>query len=137
MDGIILLDIDGVMVRTKSWETDDVHTDGFVKFTPIAIRKLNEILNETGFDIVLTSSRRYTHDIVQMNEFFKTRGIEGQIIYYLPLYDLDLRYSRYDEVIRFIMKHRPEHYLVIDDDRSLAKLSNDKWLKTDPMVGLI
>lgn len=137
MDNVILLDLDGVMITTKPWESDFNLADDFAEFNPKAVIKLNQLLKETGFDIVLTSARRYAHDIEQMNEFFKTRGIEGNIIGYLPLYDVNLRYSRYDEVMRFIMKHRPEHYMIIDDDKSLAKFGNDKWLKTDPMIGLI
>lgn len=137
MDNIVLLDLDGVLITTKPWESDQLLEDGFAEFNKRAVNKLNEYLESTGYDIVLTSTRRYTIEIDQMNEFFKVRGINGQIIDYLPLYDLDLRYSRYDEVIRFIMKHRPENYLVIDDDKSLAKLGNDKWIKTDPMIGLV
>lgn len=137
MDNVIILDLDGVMITTKPWESDFILADDFAEFNQKAVAKLNQLLQETGYDIVLSSARRYAHDIDQMNEFFKTRGIEGQIIEYLPLYDRNLMYSRYDEVMRFIMKHRPEHYLVIDDDKSLAKLGNDKWLKTDPMIGLI
>jgi len=136
MDNVILLDLDGVLITTKPWESDVIIEDGFAQFNEKSVAKLNEYLESTGYDIVLTSSRRYTTEIDQMNEFFKARGIKGQIIQYLPLYDLDLRYSRYDEVMRFIMKHRPENYLVIDDDKSLAKLGNNKWIKTDPMIGL-
>jgi diphthamide synthase subunit DPH2 len=137
MDNVILLDLDGVMITTKPWESDFILADDFAEFNPRAVAKLNQLLKETGFDIVLTSTRRYVHDIDQMNEFFKTRGIEGKIIEYLPLYDRNLRYSRYDEVTRFLMKHRPNNYLVIDDDRSVARLGYDKLMLTDPMIGLI
>jgi hypothetical protein len=136
MDNIILLDLDGVMITTKSWESDFILSDNFAEFNPKAVIKLNQLLKETGYNIILTSARRYVHDIDQMNSFFKTRGIEGKIIEYLPLYDLNLRYSRFDEVMRFIQKYRPENYLVIDDDKSLWQLGNDKWIKTDSMIGL-
>jgi DNA-binding LacI/PurR family transcriptional regulator len=137
MDNVILLDLDGVMITTKPWESDFILADDFAEFNPKAVTKLNQLLQETGYDIVLSSARRYAHDIDQMNEFFKTRGIEGQIIDYLPLYDLNLRYSRYDEVTRFLMKYRPNNYIVIDDDRSVANLGYDKLMLTDPMIGLI
>ncbi len=136
MDNVILLDLDGVMITTKPWESDFILADDFAEFNPKAVAKLNQILKETGYDIVLTSARRYAYDIDQMNEFFKTRGIEGTIIDYLPLYDLGLRYSRFDEVMRFIQKYRPNNYLVIDDDKSLNKLGGDKLILTDPMIGL-
>ncbi len=136
MDNIILLDLDGVLITTKPWESDHLLEDGFAEFNKKSVDKLNEILVETGYDIVLTSTRRYSVDIDTMNEFFKTRGIKGQIIDYLPLYDLGLRYSRFDEVMRFIQKYRPENYLAIDDDKSLNKLGGDKLILTDPMIGL-
>lgn len=137
MDNIILLDLDGVMITTKPWESDFILADGFAHFNPKAVAKLNDIIEETGYDIVLTSARRYAHDIDQMNEFFKTRGIIGQIIDYLPLYDVNLRYSRYLEVSKFLMQHRPNNYIVIDDDRSVARLGYDNLMLTDPMIGLI
>ncbi len=136
MDNVILLDLDGVMITTKPWESDFILADDFAEFNPRAVTKLNQLLKETGYDIVLTSARRYVHDIDQMNEFFKTRGIEGHIIDYLPLYDLGLRYSRFYEVMRFIQKYRPNNYLVIDDDKSLNKLGGEKLILTDPMIGL-
>lgn len=136
MDNIILLDLDGVMIPTKPWESDTLLEDGFAEFKKKSVDKLNEYLDSTKYDIVLTSARRYSVEIEVMNEYFKTRGIKGQIIDYLPLYDLDLRYSRYYEVMRFLMKYRPENYLVIDDDKSLVKLSSN-WIQTDPMIGLI
>lgn len=137
MDNVILLDLDGVMITTKPWESDFILADDFAEFNPRAIAKLNQLLKETGYDIVLTSARRYVHDIDQMNEFFKTRGIEGQIIDYLPLYDVNLRYSRFDEVMRFLQKHRPNNYLMIDDDKSMSKFGFEKLIQTDPMIGLI
>lgn len=137
MDNVILLDLDGVLIINKSWKVNEFLEDGFAGFKSQSVTKLNKLLKETGYDIVLTSARRYNFSIEEMNELFKTRGVEGKIIDYLPLYDLDLRYSRYDEVIRFIMKHRPEHYLIIDDDKSLSRLRNGKWIQTDPMIGLI
>ena len=137
MDNVILLDLDGVMITTKPWESDFILADDFAEFNPRAVTKLNQLLKETGYDIVLTSARRYVHDIDQMNEFFKTRGIEGQIIDYLPLYDVNLRYSRFDEVMRFLQKHRPNNYLMIDDDKSMSKFGFEKLIQTDPMIGLV
>lgn len=137
MDNVILLDLDGVMITTKPWESDFILADDFAEFNPRAVVKLNQLLKETGYDIVLTSARRYVHDIDQMNEFFKTRGIEGQIIDYLPLYDVNLRYSRFDEVMRYLQKHRPNNYLMIDDDKSMNRFGTDNLILTDPMIGLI
>lgn len=136
MDNVILLDLDGVLITTKSWESDFLLEDGFAEFNQKSVNKLNEYLETFNYDIVLTSARRYTTTIEVMNEYFKTRGIKGTIIAYIPLYDLGLRYSRYDEVLRFLMKYRPINYLVIDDDKSLVKLGDSNWVKTDPMIGL-
>lgn len=140
MDNVILLDLDGVMITTKPWESDFLLEDGFAQFSEKAVIKLNKLLEETGYDIVLTSARRYSVSIDEMNEFFKTRGINGTIIEYLPLYNLDLRWDRYNEIIAFLLLNRPENYLIIDDDKSLAKLNSfvgEKWIKTDPMIGLV
>lgn len=134
MDNLIFLDLDGVMITTKSWQSDIILADGFAEFNHNSVKKLNELLIETGYDIVLSSARRYSNTLEEMNEFFKTRGILGHIIDFIPLYDLNERYSRYQEIMKYVMKHRPENYLVLDDDRSLGSFG-DRFIKTDPMIG--
>ncbi len=139
MDNIILLDLDGVLITTKPWESDHLLEDGFAEFNKKSVDKLNEILDETGYDIVLTSARRYSVDIDKMNEFFKTRGIKGQIIGYNRLFDLDLKWDRAKQIMAFLMLHRPDNYLIIDDDKSIGRMNSslcEKWIKTDPMIGL-
>ena len=140
LDNVILLDLDGVLITTKPWESDVLLEDGFADFKKKSVEKLNEIIAETGYDIVLSSARRYTTSIEEMNAIFKRRGINGTIREYLPLYDLNLRYNRYMEIILFLIKYRPINYLIIDDDKSLSRLNDygiERWIKTDPMVGLI
>lgn len=137
MDNVILLDLDGVMITTKPWKSDFNLADNFAEFNPKAVYKLNQLLKETGYDIVLSSARRYNYDIDKMNEFFKTRGIEGNIIGYLPLVDRNLMHSRYYEILQFLFANRCENYLIIDDDKSLNKLHDKSLILTDPMIGLI
>ena len=140
LDNVILLDLDGVLISSKPWESNVLLEDGFADFNKKSVEKLNEILAETGYDIVLSSARRYTTSIEEMNAIFKRRGINGTIREYLPLYDLNLRYNRYMEIILFLIKYRPSNYLIIDDDKTLSRLNNygiERWIKTDPMVGLI
>lgn len=137
MDNIILLDLDGVLIISKPWLPDVLLNDGFAQFNDKSVERLNKIIEDTKYRIILSSNRRYSISIDEMNTFFKTRGVISEIIDYLPLYDLDLRLKRCDEIKMFIEKHNPINYLIIDDDKSIAKLNSDKWIKTDPMIGLL
>src|SRR6478609_7143668 len=71
MDKVILLDLDGVMIPSKPWKANEILDDSFDMFKSQSVSKLNQLLKETGYDIVLSSARRYNHSIDEMNAFFK------------------------------------------------------------------
>jgi len=136
LDNIILLDLDGVLITTPSWKKDNIHDDGYSNFNPICVDKLNEILDETGYDLVLSSARRMWIDIDQMNVYFKNRGIKKSIIAYVPEYDV---ITRKEEIECFLNEYKPNNYLIIDDDKSLSDLKEEiknKWIQTYFMIGL-
>jgi len=136
IDNIVILDLDGVLITTPPWKRDARHEDGYSDFNPICVNKLNEILEETGYDIVLSSTRRIWVDIDQMNLYFENRGILKSIISYIPLYDV---VSRKEEIELFLTEYEPNNYIIIDDDKSLSDLSEEiksKWIQTEFLIGL-
>jgi len=136
IDEVIIFDIDGVVITTPSWKSDIIHDDGYSDFNPKCVKNLNETLADTGYDIVLSSSRRKNVDIDQMNIYFKNRGIKANIVAYVPEYNVK---TRREEIEMFIEEYKPINYLIMDDDKSLSDLKEEiktKWIQTYPMIGL-
>lgn len=142
MNNIILLDLDGVLIIHAPWRRMEFHEDGFNDFDRVCVDNLNCILNETGYDIVLSSARRTVVDIDQMNIYFRARGINKEIIAYVPNYNEDESKpwkNRRQEIELFLEEHKPKNYLIIDDDKSLSdakKEIKDNWIQTYLTGGL-
>ncbi len=139
MDNIILLDLDGVLIKSATWREDDIHEDGYSDFDSTCVKNLNNIIDKTGYNLVLSSSRRENVSIDQMNEYFKRRGVSKSIKAYVPMYDIELRISRRQEIEMFLDEYKPKNYLIIDDDKSLLDASEEiksNWIQTNSMIGL-
>jgi len=139
MDNIVILDLDGVLIPTYPWKPDKIHEDGYSDFNSICVTNLNRILKDTGYDIVLSSTRRKRVDIDTMNEYFKNRGVLKPIKLYVPDYDDGKRLSRREEIERFLEEYQPENYLILDDDKSLSGASEEiksNWIQTYMAIGL-
>lgn len=94
MRNVIFLDIDGVICLQKQWGSrknnkGKKYNRKYDLFDPKAIRALNKILQESGAEIVLSSTWRIHYSIEEMNELFSERGIKGQITDYTPLFETD------------------------------------------------
>lgn len=68
MDDIILLDLDGVLITDGNWKANDIHEDGYSDFNCECVIKFNELVEELGYSIVLSSDRRRGVSIEKMNE---------------------------------------------------------------------
>ena len=141
MDNIILLDLDGVLITTVPWESDKMHEDGYSDFNSICVTNLNRILKDTGYNIVMSSTRRRHTDIDKMNEYFKARGVDKEIVLYVPDYNVkgERFLTRREEIERFLEEHQPKNYLILDDDKSLSGASEEiqsNWIQTYLMTGL-
>lgn len=139
MDNILLLDLDGVLIPFVPWVPDKLHEDGYSDFDPKCVENLNKLLDKTGFDIVLSSTRRLQVDIDQMNTYFERRGVKKKIIAYVPNYNTEtIWYNRRREIERFLEEEEPNHYLILDDDKSLLDADfeiQSSWIQTYPMFG--
>lgn len=141
MDNIVLLDLDGVLITTQVGLKDKMHEDGYSDFNPICVANLNKILKDTGYDIVLSSMRRTKVDIDLMNKYFEARGVAKPIIAYTQDWAAtnSIYYTRRREIELFLEEHKPNNYLILDDDKSLSGASEeikDNWIQTQMMTGL-
>ena len=134
---LLLLDIDGVMVKAASWKKVESMEDGFYSFIPKATESLRDLISKTGASIVLTSSHKSTYSLYKWKQIFKNRGIETKID---KLEDNPQRLSRKDEILRWIEKKgKNKDFVIIDDDKSLHDLPielKNKVVFTNPYIGL-
>ena len=71
----LFLDIDGVMVQAKPWQTPTLLEDGFPIFSKVAVISLNKIVSRFNPNVVLTTSHRNRYDINEWKNIFQRRGI--------------------------------------------------------------
>jgi hypothetical protein len=134
----ILLDIDGVMLPAKSWQSPAFLEDGFPAFTLNAVRSLNTIIQNTNATIVLTTSHKDRFDNLQWSTIFSQRGITAKI--QKCEYAQEVGVSRADLVLSWLEANPSlENFVIIDDDKSLNDLpSNVKQhlIMTSSYIGL-
>jgi hypothetical protein len=138
---LILLDIDGVMVKAQSWSQPEKLVDGFSQFLPNAVFNLNRILNETKASILLTTSHRNTYTEQQWVDIFRSRGVDVPSISMLPHdYDTLRPITRADEILRWSKtSENNDDFVIIDDDSSLNDLPDhikSKCVITRGLIGL-
>jgi hypothetical protein len=149
---ILILDHDGVICLADNWggrfkkkgfdsnpETPlDIRNDDFDKK---AVKILNEIVEETGCEIVTSSDWKRQGTLKQMQEMYITRGIKppiGMTDFFKNLlndgkvpghfeftFDNSLEIERSCEILHWLSEH-PEvtHWVAVDD---LDMTLNDSW----------
>ena len=116
----IILDIDGVLITTPMWKPDKMHADGYSDFCEKCVQNLNKLTEGIDTKIIISSSRRKGKTLEELKTILANRTITAPVFDALP-FDDGVK-SRCDEVIGYITENKLEHYLIIDDDKSLAEL---------------
>lgn len=134
---LIFLDIDGVMVPAKSWESPRLLSDGFPEFSTKATGVLQGLISKDT-TVMLTTSHKSRFNNEEWKAIFQRRGITVHNIQSLGQYDLGV--SRKDEILNWVHSNTlPPDFVIIDDDMSLNGLPpflKDNLILTSPMVGL-
>ena len=133
----IFLDIDGVMVPAKGWQSPELLNDGFPAFSNKATRVLQSLITQDA-TIMLTTSHKSNYTLDEWKAIFNKRGINVEIIESLGNNVDNL--SRKDEIIKWFNIHNNiNEFVIIDDDKSLNSLPDNlkkNLVLTNPMVGL-
>lgn len=135
MKNVIILDLDGVLITTPSWRSDEFEIDGYSKFNSMAIDNFNMLTDGLNFDceLWLISDRRRGKNLEQFNEIFKNRNINKSINGLVPVYGY---ISRREELKNFFSENKIDNYVLIDDDNSLEGLKDkSSWIKTKSLIG--
>lgn len=149
---VIFLDIDGVL-NTKWWYTQmDRNTPrdkyGYA-FDPNAVANLQKIIDETGADIVISSSWK-SFGLAELEEMWQDRALPGKLIGITPnsvsdemlltadLDHMELFSIRGMEIKEWMTKHgkRVSHYVIIDDMDNMLPEQQSHFVQTNSEVGI-
>ena len=152
MRKVIFLDIDGVL-NTKYWYTQmDRNTPkdkyGYA-FDPNSVVNLKKILDETGADIVISSSWKCM-GLSQLEEMWEERSLPGKIIGITPnsvsdelllnadIDNMELFHIRGTEIREWLRKNSKHvsHYAILDDMDNVLPEQQDHFVWIDPDIGI-
>jgi len=149
----IFLDIDGVLAthkqymmnRKKFWDKNPIAKDTRMPypFDPKCVKVFNEILDETGADIVLSSDWKMHFNLEELDTIFKFNGVNKSPID-ITTNDVvsfgNLVRNRAYQIGEYIQSHNITNYVVIDDLNISSYMSitndEDKFVLTSDFEGL-
>ena len=148
MRKIIFLDIDGVL-NTKFWYGQGKKDKYGPTFDPTAVANLKKILDETGADIVISSSWK-SFGLSMLQRMWKYRNLPSKIIDVTPdclddemllhvdLDNVDLLYNRGCEIKVWLKKHEKDisHYVILDDVKDILPEQESYFVWVDPDSGI-
>jgi hypothetical protein len=119
----IFLDLDGVMVPMwGAGHTSAMSKDNKWSAEPMcskAVKILNEILEATDAEIVISSDWRHHYRLSELRDIFKANGVSklpiGFTVSSRNYTATNLEGGRVEEIREYVKRHRLEHWVSIDD----------------------
>jgi hypothetical protein len=148
---IIFLDIDGVLATNKQFQMSRkkfqeknkwAYEDNVpYPFDKKCVKILNEILNETDAEIVLTSDWKFHWDLIRLHNIFENNGViksPRMVTKNNPISFGNFTKNRANEIDIFLKHFQFANYVVIDDLNvgHYLELGNDKVVLTNRNEGL-
>ena len=141
------MDIDGVL-NSLDWYMSDDPNRGKGNIDPIAVNYLNKITDNTGAEIVVSSSWRYDFD--NTKETLINCGVTGNLIGRTKdLANLYPYIQRGNEIYEWIISHKDyldlpdgwnfddyQSYAIIDDDNEILLNQINNFVQTNYKYGL-
>lgn len=125
---VIFLDIDGVMITNLSSKRG---------FNPTCVENLNQIIQQTGASIVVSSTYRQM-GFSLLKEWFKANGIEEGLIGITPITSYRTRgeeIKQYIEEAQLDPSLTVDQFVIIDDYDDMSDLL-PYLIQTDGKIGL-
>ena len=145
---IIFLDIDGVLNCQDYYRSDRYNRENSTyplsEIDPFRIELLNDIVNQTGAKVVLSSSWRHNRTIEEMMGILNECGFKGEIIDFTPCSRCSMCF-RGNEIQKWIENNKellgkPYHqfntYVIIDDDSDMLYWQRNNFYHCDGYSGL-
>lgn len=141
MDKVLFLDIDGVIIDQNY--ADRLHDHGvrrsFKVFNPLKVRFIDEIIEQTGCGVVISSTWRIGRDLRDLRNLFLAAGLGNT----KSIIDYTERRSDGDrgkEIMDWLDIHnedrnKPLHYAVLDDG-IVSSIKDSSLFRTKFETGL-
>lgn len=135
---VVFLDFDGVL-NSESF-VRDYYRKSFLQrepaeIDPVAVARLNRILEATGAVVCISSSWRLLHKTEELVDFLKGTGFTGKVIGITPRLDAP-RGMEIQEWMDTAPGYREiESFVILDDDADMAHLGH-RLVQTDFAGGL-
>lgn len=126
LDYIVFIDIDGVL--------NHMNTNSTYKFERESVETINILFNKYKINLVLSSSWKDAYPFSFMQKLFKDNGIKAplidktstfinyenrinQSVNLVEIENMEVKnfYTREYEILDWIKKFNPKHYLILDD----------------------
>ena len=150
---IIFLDIDGVL-NTGRWysqaDRNGRQDEYGYTFDPAAVANLAKIVDETGADIVISSTWKCM-GLSEMLDMWSDRGLPGKIIDITPnsvsdemlltanLDEIEMIHIRGAEIKEWLdtKGKKVSHYAILDDMDNFLPEQHPHFVQTNPETGII
>lgn len=135
---ILFLDADGCINSDKWYRSDEYYLNLFEDpdIDPHIIEKLNQLTNETGIKIVISSSWKIDDYCLERLGRAGLENIVGRtpnLIFTVP-YD---KFCKGLEIKTYLMAHDVDKYLILDDEsNSVLDEQRENFLLINPRVGI-
>lgn len=136
---VIFLDFDGVL-NTEQYQArlsveGKPNKDAWgPMFDPRAVDNLRRIIDATDAAIVISSSWRYLHRLGSLRMMWEVRELPGEIIDTIPCGATYI--SRGEDIEFWLDEHGRPDYVVIDDLDDFTPAQHDRYIETNPIVGI-
>lgn len=154
MKKVLFLDIDGVLDTERHHEysykngIDNSDEYGYL-FDAVAVKNLERIVNETGADIVISSSWKYS-GLSTLLDMWSERGLPGRVIDITPdtesddfllnadLENMDFLSCKGYEIGEWLTAHGKNvcSYAILDDEQEMLPEQQNYFVQTNPTVGI-
>lgn len=154
MSKVIFLDIDGVLnterQHNRCVEAGLAYVDNFgYAFDPVSVANLKRIVDETGADIVISSSWKFW-GLSTMQKLWASRELPGKILDVTPnnvsdemllsvdLNLMDLPAGKGSEIKEWLSTNdsRVTGYAILDDLPDMLPEQQSHFVQTDPRIGI-
>lgn len=137
---VIFLDIDGPLATEGCWKkTEFKWGKNIYRWNDNCVKILNEVLNETGAEIVLTSDWRLHFDMQILDEIFKWNNVIKSPIAITDRerhsFAYNLEKDRIHQIERFL-KNNPIKFWVCVDDLNLKSDIVKNFVHVDDEFGI-
>lgn len=137
---VIFLDIDGVLCTARSHMAfGGTKAHGFMQhLDPVGVKLIESLCDETGAEIVISSTWRVYHDYQSMLAIFMNAGMAAPNLHtqWKTRDEKKIR-GRGNEIDQWIKDHNFQgSYVIIDDDSDLLEYQKPYWIACNADDGL-